>query len=73
MLLDYKLMADKQSMYNTPPCYTIYMVGLVLEWVESLGGLTEMAKRNERRQSCSTTIWTAASFIRPWRPRKTAR
>ena len=49
VLLDYKLMADKQSMYNTPPCYTIYMVGLVLEWVESLGGLTEMAKRNEKK------------------------
>lgn len=48
-MLDYKLMADNDSMYNTPPCYSIYMLGLVLEWIESTGGLAAMKERNERK------------------------
>lgn len=48
-MLDWKLMADKESMYNTPPTYAIYILGLVLEWVESLGGLTEMQKRAQEK------------------------
>ncbi len=48
-LMSYKVMADKDSMHNTPPCYTIYMLGLVLKWVDEQGGLTAMEKlRNER-------------------------
>lgn len=49
VLLDYKLMADKGSMYNTPPTYAIYMLGLMLEWIEGLGGLTEMEKINIKK------------------------
>ena len=45
-MLDWKLMADNGSMYNTPPCYAIYMAGLVYEWLLSIGGLAEMQKRN---------------------------
>lgn len=48
-MLDWKLMADNDSMYNTPPCYTIYMAGLVYEWILSIGGLEEMKKRNEKK------------------------
>lgn len=48
-MLDWKLMADNDSMYNTPPCYAIYMAGLVYEWILSLGGLEEMKKRNEKK------------------------
>ncbi len=48
-MLDYKLMADNDSMYNTPPCYSIYMLGLVLEWIESTGGLEAMKARNEKK------------------------
>ena len=44
MMLGYKLMADKDSMYNTPPCWCIYMLGLVLEWLESKGGVEGMEK-----------------------------
>ena len=43
-MLDYKIHADGGSMYNTPPCYTIYIAGLVLEWVKSQGGLEAMKK-----------------------------
>ena len=48
-MLDYKLMADNGSMYNTPPCWCIYMAKLVFEWIESIGGLEEMRRRNERK------------------------
>ena len=48
-MLDYKLMADNDSMYNTPPCYCIYVAKLVYEWIKSIGGLTEMKKLNEKK------------------------
>ncbi|MDD6012157.1 MAG: 3-phosphoserine/phosphohydroxythreonine transaminase [Oscillospiraceae bacterium] len=48
-MLDYKLMADNGSMYNTPPCYCIYIAKLVYEWIDSMGGLEEMKKRNEKK------------------------
>ncbi|MBP3378185.1 MAG: 3-phosphoserine/phosphohydroxythreonine transaminase, partial [Clostridia bacterium] len=48
-MLDWKLMADNDSMYNTPPCYAIYVAGLVYEWIKSIGGLTEMKKINEKK------------------------
>ena len=48
-MLDYKLMADNDSMYNTPPCWCIYIAKLVYEWILELGGLEEMKKRNEEK------------------------
>ncbi len=45
-MLDYKLMADNDSMYNTPPCYCIYIAKLVYEWLLDMGGLEAMAKIN---------------------------
>ncbi|MBO5479655.1 MAG: 3-phosphoserine/phosphohydroxythreonine transaminase [Clostridia bacterium] len=48
-MLDYKLMADNGSMYNTPPCYCIYVAKLVYEWILSLGGLQSMKERNEKK------------------------
>ena len=50
-MLDYKLLADNDSMYNTPPCWCIYMAKLVFEWILSIGGLDEMKRRNERKAS----------------------
>ena len=48
-MLNYKLMADNDSMYNTPPTYCIYIAKLVYEWILSLGGLSEMQKRNQKK------------------------
>ena len=48
-MLDYKLMADNGSMYNTPPCWCIYIAKLVYEWILELGGLEAMKKRNEEK------------------------
>ena len=48
-MLEWKTMAENDSMYNTPPCYTIYMAKLVYEWLLDIGGLEEMKKRNEKK------------------------
>lgn len=48
-MLNYTTMAEKDSLYNTPPCWCIYMCKLVLEWIQKLGGLTEMKRRNEAK------------------------
>jgi phosphoserine aminotransferase len=48
-ILEYKTMAAEPSLYNTPPCFTIYMVGLVLKWVKGIGGLKEMEARNRAK------------------------
>ena len=49
-MFDYKTHADNDSMFNTPPCYTIYMVKLVLEWIKNeIGGLEKMKELNEKK------------------------
>jgi phosphoserine aminotransferase len=46
-MFTYKVHVDNDSMYNTPPCYSIYMCKLVLEWIKNeIGGLEAMEKRN---------------------------
>ena len=45
-MLRYKTHADKGSMFNTPPCFAIYTIGLVLKWLKDLGGLPTMEKMN---------------------------
>lgn len=48
-MFNYKTHADNGSMYNTPPTYGIYILGLVLDWIIEKGGLAEMAKLNRRK------------------------
>lgn len=48
-MFDWQLMAENDSMYNTPPCYPIYMAGLVFKWLLSNGGLEEMKKYNQKK------------------------
>jgi phosphoserine aminotransferase len=47
--LNYKTVADNQSMYNTPPTYAIYMAGLVFQWLKRQGGLAAMEIRNKAK------------------------
>jgi phosphoserine aminotransferase len=49
VMLNYETHAKEGSMYNTPPCYGIYMIGLVLEWVKKLGGVEAMGKLNHEK------------------------
>lgn len=48
-LLDYRLMAETGSRYNTPPTFAIYVMSLVLRWIRALGGLAEMGQRNQAK------------------------
>lgn len=48
-MLDYKTHLDKDSMFNTPPCYSIYICGLVLDWVKKMGGVKAMEARNKEK------------------------
>jgi phosphoserine aminotransferase len=48
-MLQYRIHAKNDSMYNTPPTFGIYMMNLVFKWIESQGGLSAMAQRNEAK------------------------
>lgn len=49
-LLDYRLMAQEDSLYNTPPCFGIYMVAMVTQWIrDSIGGLDAMEAHNRKK------------------------
>ncbi|AZB42242.1 3-phosphoserine/phosphohydroxythreonine transaminase [Bacillus sp. FJAT-42376] len=49
--LDYNTHASTDSLYNTPPTFAIYMLGLVLEWAESQGGTAGLKKKNSEKAS----------------------
>ena len=48
-MLQWKTQADAGSLYNTPPCYGIYICGKVFKWIKKMGGLDAMKKRNEEK------------------------
>lgn len=63
-LMSYKVMIDSDSMQNTPPCYTIYMLGLVLKWLDRQGGLEAMAKlKSERSKYLYDVLDDSKMFI----------
>ena len=69
LMMDYKTMIDKDSMYNTPPCWCIYMLGLMLDWVEEQGGAAGMEKlRTARSGMLYETIDQSRLFTAPALP-----
>jgi phosphoserine aminotransferase len=65
-MLDYRLQAEKGSMYNTPPTFTIYIVGLVFRWLLEMGGLPEIERRNIAKSSrIYQAIDQSGGFYRP--------
>ena len=51
-MLDYRVYVEKQSLYNTPPVFPIYVTGLVTKWlIQEIGGLEKMAEYNEKKAS----------------------
>lgn len=50
-ILDYQLHVAKESMYNTPPCFSIFTCMLTMEWLKELGGVKEIEKRNKAKAS----------------------
>ncbi|MDR1029820.1 MAG: 3-phosphoserine/phosphohydroxythreonine transaminase [Treponema sp.] len=49
VMLRYDIHAQEASLYNTPPCYGIYIIGLVLEWLKGLGGIPAIAEHNRQK------------------------
>ncbi|CDP01807.1 unnamed protein product [Coffea canephora] len=65
VMLDYKIHAENNSLYNTPPCYGIYMCGLVFEDLLAQGGLVEVEKKNKKKaQILYDTIDASNGFYR---------
>ena len=63
-LLGYQLMIDTDSMHNTPPCYTIYMLGLVLKWLDTQGGVEGMEKiKSEKAKILYDVLDDSKMFI----------
>ncbi len=69
-MLDYKTMADNDSMYNTPPCYAIYVAGLVYKWALKNGGLSAMKERNEKKAALLYDFLDQSSLFKPTAEKK---
>jgi phosphoserine aminotransferase len=63
-MLDYKVQADNASLYNTPPCFPIYMAGLVFEWLLAQGGLSVIEAKNEAKAKLLYDYLDASPFYR---------
>ncbi len=61
-MLNWQVMADNGSMYNTPPTYCIYIAKLVYEWIEGLGGLKAMQKQNEKKAALLYSYLDSQSY-----------
>jgi phosphoserine aminotransferase len=63
-MLDYKIAADNESMYNTPPTFAWYLAGLVFQELKNIGGLVEMEKINRRKAGKLYDYIDASGFYR---------
>jgi phosphoserine aminotransferase len=64
-LLQYRTHIKEKSLYHTPPTFAVYVVGLVLEWIESLGGVPAIQKLNDAKaKHLYDTIETSSGFYR---------
>jgi phosphoserine aminotransferase len=63
-MFDYKIHADNDSMYNTPPTYAMYITGLVLEWLKRNGGLAAMEKVNIAKANLLYNFLDTTDFYR---------
>lgn len=61
--LDYKIHADNGSMYNTPPCFSIYVAGEVFKYLKSIGGIAEMERRNRAKAAMLYDFIDASSLF----------
>ncbi len=64
VLMDYSLMIKKDSMYNTPSAYAIYMCGLVLEWVDQNGGVEAMYERSIKKSQMLYDYLDSSDFYK---------
>lgn len=67
IVLDYKVQSEMNSLYNTPPCFSIYIMGLVLEWIKNNGGSAAMERLNKQKSAMIYDIISASNgfFVCP--------
>ena len=63
-MMNYKIQADNDSLYNTPPCYGIYICGKVFKWLLKNGGLAAMKERNEKKAQILYDFLDESSLFR---------
>ncbi|MEI7255762.1 3-phosphoserine/phosphohydroxythreonine transaminase [Dickeya dadantii] len=63
-ILDYKTLADNDSMFNTPPTFAWYLSGMVFKWLKEQGGLLEMEKRNQAKADLLYAAIDGSDFYR---------
>jgi len=63
-ILDYKVLADNDSMFNTPPTFAWYLSGMVFKWLKEQGGLQEMEKRNQAKAELLYHTIDSSNFYR---------
>ena len=65
-VMDYNVMIKEDSMPNTPPTYNIYVLGLVLDWIQGMGGLDSLAKiNNEKAKILYDFLDNSAFYVAP--------
>jgi phosphoserine aminotransferase len=64
VMLDYRTHVKEKSLYNTPPTFVIYVIGLVLQHLQSLGGLSAVARLNEEKAEILYSAIDATDFYR---------
>jgi len=64
-MLNYNIHVKNKSMYNTPPTYPIYIMKLVLEWIESIGGLEGMQKINLKKSAMLYDYLDSSNLFKP--------
>ncbi len=66
IMMNYQVMADNDSMYNTPPTYSIYVHKLILEWIDSIvGGLENMEKINREKAAILYDYLDSSAMFKP--------
>ncbi len=64
-MLNFKTQAESGSLYNTPPTFGIYLLGLVMKWLKGLGGLSAIGRINERKAALLYAELDRSGFWRP--------
>jgi phosphoserine aminotransferase len=65
-MLDYRVQAENKSLYNTPPVFGVYIMGLVMKWLVGLGGLPAIQKQNqEKARILYDALDNSGGFYRP--------
>jgi phosphoserine aminotransferase len=64
-IMRYSTMAANDSMYNTPPCYTIYMCGLVFKWLKEQGGIEAIYERNKAKAALLYDFLDQSALFKP--------